>query len=211
MLAQNSTPSNLCDPSCNFENEILRDKRIGRIRHKFVRLEDRAQDFTLVNQHGHFINLHDSLEQKPVVINFYSCTDDTENYMQNIINLNLLLSNLDIEHYLISQDQHYLNQYLTQAYQINIQLLHDQNLNAFHKYGLVNSEINAPFEPFENINFIHSAYIHHINAMYLIDMDQKIQFSQVNFSDKSIQANAIIDEIIQLKHFNHTETYHESY
>ncbi len=194
----------------NVEKEISRDVSIGKVRHSFARLEAIAQDFTLVNQHGKFINLYDSLEQHSVVINFYSPADNSQVNLSEMISLNKVLSDLNIKHYLISQDQYYLSQVASVTKQLNIDLLHDQNLRIFFNYGLVNSEINTPFELFENKHVARYTNRQHVNAMYLIGTDRRIHFSQLNFSDNSVHKDALVDEILQLNQQN-TKQNHESH
>lgn len=193
------------------KNQIIRDRRIGEIRNSCARLETIAEDFTLVNNHGDFITLYDSLEENPVVINFYSPTDSMHTDDEEIISLNKKLSDLNIQHFVVSQDQLFLNRLSQNNVALNINLLHDQHLGAFLKYGLVTHEIETPFELFEQRAKSYFPSSLHVNAMYLIEKNKRIKFSQINFSNQLIHQQALLDEIAEPQPVPAIKTYHDTH
>lgn len=193
------------------KNQIVHDRRIGEIRNSHARLEAIAEDFTLVNHHGEFTTLYDSLEANPVVINFYSLTDEITIDDEQIIRLNKKLSELNIQHFVVSQDQLFLNRLSQNNVVLNINLLHDQHLGAFLKYGLVTREIETPFELFEQRKKPYFPADLHVNAMYLISKNKRIKFSQINFSNHLIHQQALLDEIAQLQSAPAIRSYHDTH
>jgi len=164
-----------------------------------------------VNHHGDFINLYDSLEENPVVINFYSPTDKIPTYDGEIIKLNKKLSGLNTRHFVVSQDQLFLNRLSQYNSLSNIDLLHDQHLSVFLKYGLVTHEIETSFELFEQRRKPSSPLNLDVNAMYLIGNNKRIKFSQINFSDQLIHKQALLDEVTQLQSTSTMRTYHDTH
>ena len=195
----------------SIENEILNARRVGKIRDSYARNESNASNFTLVNQHGNFVTLFDSLENTPVVINFYSTTRNNAAERLELILLNKKLSALNIQHYVVSHDQLFLNQLPQNNKLIHMNLLHDQHFSVFFQYGLVNEEIDTPFELFENRRKPVYPVHQHVNAMYLIGMNKRILFSQLNFSDESIHKQGLLDEIEQLTEFSDINSSHEQH
>ena len=185
--------------NCSFhiENQIIQSMRRGWIRGSYARIEDIAANFTLVNQAGEFITLHDSLDEGPVVMNFHSSARDYTARDSELMRLNKKLSAYGVQHYVITPTLYEMNEQDMLNSNGRIEFLHDLHHSVFNQYGLTNNEYNSNYEMFDqgrNCNIDND----HVNAIYLVQPNHKIAFSQVSFNDKPFQHDALIETLQQI-------------
>lgn len=183
--------------SFDIENQILKEMRMGLVRKDHARIEDIANDFTLVNENGDFVTLYDSLDSSPVLINFYSSLDSVDYHDIGIINNEII--NQGAQHYLITPESFENHNAETLKSLVNIELLQDSNLNAFHRYGLVSN-----FTQEHNDTAVESRKYrlnNEFHITYLINSNRRIEFSQLNFFGEKIHKEVLIERMKQINNF----------
>ena len=194
-IKSQSTVNNNC--SFHIENQIIQSMRRGWIRGSYARIEDIAANFTLVNQAGKFITLHDSLDEGPVVINFHSSPRDYSARNNELKQLNSGLSAYGVQHYVITPTLCELDKHDAFNTGGSVELLHDLHRSVFHQYGLTNNEYDSSYEMFDQRNGC-TIDNNHVNAIYLVQPNHKIAFSQVNFNNEPFQHDALIETLQQI-------------
>ena len=185
--------------NCSFhiENQILKNMRRGLIRSSYARIEDAAANFTLVNQAGEFITLHDSLDKGPVAMNFHSSPRDYTARMNELVQFNKELSARGVQHYVITPTLYKPGKHDALDTDGSVELLHDLHHNVFHQYGLANNEYDSGHEMHDQRSSFNIAN-DHVNAIYLVQPNHKIAFSQVNFNGEPFQYDALIETLLQI-------------
>ncbi len=169
---------------------LLADMRLGQIRHHMARIEDNAQDFTLVNQRGDLINLFDQLDNGPLVLAFVNGNETIED--QNILcelgKLRPSLARHKAALMVIAPHSKALEAHRSQCEKIDADILHDVGNRIAFQYGLVH-------EPTDSINEYYEEFAQKdrradpreaplpVAAIYVIQPNRRIEFSYVKTGD----------------------------
>ncbi len=160
---------------------LLADMRLGYIRHLMVRIEDNAQDFTLVNQYGDLVNLFDRLDNGPIVLAFINGSETIED--QNILcelgKLRPSLNALNASLLVIAPHSKALDDHRNQCEQINIEILHDVGNYVAYQYGLINEpdySAKENYEDFANNQWSNEEPLP-VTTIYAVHTNRRIAFS----------------------------------
>ena len=160
---------------------LLADMRLGSIRHRMVRIEDNAQDFTLVNELGDLVNLFDRLENRSIVLAFINGGETFED--QTILcELGKLRSSLDALNaslLVIAPHSKALDEHRNQCKQLNTEILHDVGNHVAHQYGLIPEPVYSTkenYEDFANNHWSNEEPLP-VTAVYAITPNRRIAFS----------------------------------
>ena len=160
---------------------LLADMRLGYIRHQMVRIEDNAQDFTLVNQHGNLVNLFDRLDNGSIVLAFINGSETIED-QTTLCELGKLHSSIDALNaslLVIAPHSKALDQHRFQCAQINTDILHDVGNNVAYQYGLIPEPVFSTKENYEDFANDHwtSNKPGPVTTIYAIQPNRRIAFS----------------------------------
>ena len=194
-IKSQSEVNNNC--SLHAKNQIIQSMRRGWIRGSYSRIEDIAANFTLANQLGEFITLHDSLDEGPVVMNFHSSPRDYIARKNEITQFNKELSEYGVQHYVITPAPYNTDKHDSLNSGDSIELLYDLHHSVFHQYGLTNNTYESSHEMLAQRNDCNIDN-DHVNAIYLVQPNHKIIFSQVNFNNEPFQYGALIETLLQI-------------
>ena len=169
---------------------LLIAMRLGRIRHHMARIEDSAQDFTLVNQQGNFVNLFDQLDDGPVVLAFVNGNDMIEghNIVCQLGRLRSSLDNYNASLMLVAPHSKAMDGYKNQCTKFDIDILHDVGNRVAVQFGLLPEPTNYIHEFYEDFA-IGDTWIRQcqpplpVAALYAIKPDRRIAFSYVKTED----------------------------
>lgn len=166
---------------------LFADIRLGHIRHHMARIEDKAQDFTLVNQHGEIVNLYDRLDKNPIVLVFANeiNTMANHNFLCDIEKLRFAIDKFDASLTVIAPHSGAIGAYRRQCESLDIEILHDVGNRVAEQYGLTHEPTNNAHEYYEdfafNNNWQEQAYEQlSVSAIYAISRKRRIVFSHVN-------------------------------
>ena len=163
---------------------VLADMRLGYIRHHMARIEDNAQDFTLVNQYGALVNLFDQLETGSVVLAFVHGNDTNED-RQILCQLGALRDSIDEQSatlMVLAPHSHALQAHRVQCRKIDAEILHDLGNRVAYQYGLIQEPSNGTneyYEEFASNNRWSEPKAEPLPAaaVYVIGSDHRIAFS----------------------------------
>ena len=165
---------------------LLADMRLGQIRHRMIRIEDIAPDFTLVNQRGEFINLVDQLVTKSVVLVFATGSNTLED-RATLCALDKLRSSIDANKaslMLIAPHSKALDDHRDKCDWLDTEILHDVGNHVASRYGLIQDPVyssNEFYEEFAANDYWqnHTEMNSPVPAIYVIHPNRRIAFSRV--------------------------------
>ena len=155
---------------------IFADMRIGQIRHRMMRIESVAPDFTLVNQNGDLINLNDTLEKGSVILGFAA------EYACEFGQLATLANEQDATLLIIAPHKKWLDENRHQCNLTDAEILHDVGNYVANQYGLTQFLSNdRHYEEFalSETDLQISSFDAPVPAIYAIDSQGRIVFSHV--------------------------------
>ena len=166
---------------------ILSDIQLGLIRHHMVRIEDNAPDFSLVNQNGHIINLHDQLDKGPVVLAFVNGGDiiKDQTILCELEKLRLFMGIHNASLMIIAPHSNAFNAYRKRCNKLNTNILHDIGNQVANRFGLVHEPSYRTSEYYEDFAVNHN-WLNHgdeklpVAAIYVIHPNRRITFSHAN-------------------------------
>ena len=163
------------------QSNLLADMQLGYIRHRMVRIEDNAQDFTLVNQRGDLVNLFDRLDNGSIVLAFINGSETIED--QTILcelgKLRSSIEALNASLLVMAPHSNALDEYRNQCKQVNIDILHDVGNNVAYQYGLIREPVFSTKENYEDFASDHwsSKGPSPVTTIYVIQPNRRITFS----------------------------------
>ena len=172
---------NLQSDLLNEQASLLADMRLGNIRHQMVRIEDNAQDFTLVNQHGDLVNLFDQLDNGSIVLAFINGSESVEDQtvLCELGKLRASMDALNASLLVIAPHSKALDEHRTQCAHINTDILHDVGNNVAYQYGLIPEPFFSTKEYYEDFanNHWSSDDPAPVTTIYVIQANRRIAFS----------------------------------
>ena len=160
---------------------LLADMRLGSIRHRMVRIEDNAQDFTLVNEHGDLVNLFDRLENSSIVLAFINGgeTIEDQTMLCELGKMRSSLNALDASLLVIAPHSKALDEQRSQCEKLNTEILHDVSNHVAYQYGLVPEPVYSTKENYEDFTNNHWSNEEPlpVTAIYVITPNRRIAFS----------------------------------
>lgn len=171
---------------------LLADMQLGYIRHQMVRIEDNAQDFTLVNQHGDLVNLFDRLDNGSIVLAFINSSETIEDQtiLCELEKLGSSLDALNASLLIIAPHSKALEGDRNQCEQIDTDILHDVGNNVAYQYGLIYEPMLSTkeyYEDFANNHWSSEAPLP-VTTIYVIQPNRRIAFSYAK-SGNSFELN----------------------
>lgn len=178
---------NLQPTVANINANLFADIRLGHIRHHMARIEDKAVDFTLVNQHGELVNLFDQLDKGPTVLVFANEIDTMENHnlLCKLGKLRFAIDKFNASLTIIASHSEAMDAYRRQCESLNVEILHDVGNHVAAQYGLIQEPVYSANEYYEDfaLNGSWREQTHEqlsVSAIYAIHRNRRIVFSHVN-------------------------------
>ena len=169
---------------------LLADMRLGRIRHNMARIEDGAQDFTLVNQNGELVNMFDQLEDGPIVLAFVNGNEtiDDQNILCELGKLRKSMAAHNASLMVIAPHSRALDAHRHQCNKLEAEILHDVGNHVAFRYGLVQGPTGSTQEFYEDFTgdgrwADQSENLLPVAAIYVIRPNRQIAFSYAKTGD----------------------------
>ncbi len=165
-------PSESLELSNHIQNEILHEKFKGLVRSNYLRIEDKASNFSVLNRSGKLTTLDDLLNESPIAVSFTQC----ESEFSSLIKLGEKLNSDKIKLIII------LSPNMSEAnIPDNLNAFIDHRSSIFNQFGFPSKE-----KQFKDIET-------NLNAIFLINTDRTVLYSKINFANEPFSYSDLLD------------------